>query len=612
MGFLPLDSPGRDAQPDYNPSKDFPGTLDSLSSSTLPVTHTDDHGQATPRGISTYRGLAAFELLTHAANQVPDRTAIVQGDQAWTYGQLEQLSQQAAAMLTRKGIQPGDRVGILLPNTAEYIIAVNAIWRCEAVAVAISPLMVSSEIESLLKHTDCHWVICLDVLASTITCPSVKLLLVSIREQLSTVNQLGYLWMRRQSIGAWTLVGDERHHGFWRETHATSDAAPQVSFDPAKTPAYILPTGGTTGAAKSVTLTHENMVANAWQQYMWTGQSFGVETMLAVLPFFHSYGMSAIVMAGTAMAATLVSHHRYNTHKTIELLNQFEPTVFHAVPAMLVAMNEKFRSHPLHSRSLKWVISGGASLDAAVADEFAQHSGALVVEGYGLSEASPVTHVGDLFGPPHYGTIGYPLPETACKIASPTHLDQAVAPGSIGELLIRGPQVMQGYWNDQDSTEKAFHNGWLCTGDLAVQHDDGTYEIVGRKKNLIITSGFNVYPSEVEAVLRSAPGVADAAVIGISDDKRGEVVKAFIVATTKAKWDESAVRSWCHDRLSKHKQPRVYELVTGDLPRNFLGKVIHRSLREDSRHDPGVQHPGKDGSADSPVDIPDSKNEVAS
>ena len=361
MGFLPLDQPAAASTSGESSKAEHSAVV--LTSRTLP-----SHWQAAgPEGLSTYRGVAAFELLSHTASQLPARTAIVQSDHVWTYSQLDAASRQAAAMLYRLGIRPGDRVGILLPNTAEYVIAANAIWRLGAIAVAISPLMVTTEIDALLQHTDCHWVVCLDVLANNISRRDVNLLLVSIREQLSTAKQLGYLWMRRQSLGAWTIFNDDRHHGFWRELHQTSDEAPAIHFDPETTPAYILPTGGTTGAAKSVTLSHENMVANAWQQREWTGGSFGEETMLAVLPFFHSYGMSAMVMAGTAMGATLIAHHRYNTRKTIELMEQFKPTVFHAVPAMLVAMNDRFRHRPLRDCSLKWVISGGASLDAEVA-----------------------------------------------------------------------------------------------------------------------------------------------------------------------------------------------------------------------------------------------------
>jgi long-chain acyl-CoA synthetase len=325
--------------------------------------------------------------------------------------------------------------------------------------------------------------------------------------------------------------------------------------------------------------------------------------MLAVLPFFHSYGLSATVMGGAAMGATLILHHRFNTRQVIRLIEQERPSVFHAVPAMLTAMNERFKSHPADLKSLRWVISGGAPLEPEVAREFAGHSNALVVEGYGLSEASPVTHVGPLYQPPRYGTIGMPLPETEVRILDP-RCDAAatddtrwvasndpldtddevqaceVSSGAVGELVVRGPQVMLGYWRDAQSTAEAIQDGWLHTGDLATVDSDGFYRIVGRKKDLIITSGFNVYPAEVEEVLCNVPGVAGAAVVGVLDHACGEVVKAVVQMQPGAVWDEAALRAACNLNLAKHKRPRIFRRFEGELPRNFLGKLIRRHLRD--------------------------------
>ena len=247
---------------------------------------------------------------------------------------------------------------------------------------------------------------------------------------------------------------------------------------------------------------------------------------------------------------------------------------------MLVALNERLDKYPADLTSIRWVISGGAPLEATVGEAFSKHSGALVVEGFGLSEASPVTHVGNLFAEAKYGTIGLPLPETECRIVDQESGGNDIGDEQVGELIVRGPQVMLGYWNDPEATANTIRDGWLYTGDLAIRHANGLFSIVGRKKDLIITSGFNVYPSEVDSVLRDAPGVRDAAVVGFSDPQRGEVVKAFVVMQDKAKWDEDALREHCRTRLSKHKQPRIYEHCVDDLPRNFLGKVVRRKLRD--------------------------------
>ncbi len=545
---------------------------------------------ASPQGLVRYEGLAACDVLKHTAEQLPGRIAIRYGDMRWTYSQLNESVSRCAAMLQRLGIQPGDRVGLLLPNVPEYIIAANAIWRAGGTVVAINPMMVAGEVARLLQNTDCRWVISLDLLSHLVESPAgdaskVQTLLVSIREHLPALQQLGYLWKRYNSTGHWTLPDNDHCHWFWEQVERTTQAYQPVAINPVTDTAYILPTGGTTGSPKAVALSHQNMVANAWQQFRWVRGSFGIETMLAVLPFFHSYGMSATVMGGTMMGATLVLHHRFNTRQVIRLIEEEQPTVFHAVPAMLVAMNERLRTHPARMSSIRWVISGGAPLAAEVGREFAEHSGALVVEGYGLSEASPVTHVGDLFGEPNYGTIGLPLPETECRIVEVEDVVREMPRGEAGELAIRGPQVMLGYWNDPEATKQAIRGGWLHTGDLAILQEDGCYRIVGRKKDLIITSGFNVYPSEIETALREIDEVLDAAVIGIPDEHRGEIVKAFVVLKPGAKWEEARLRLHCERALSKYKRPRIYERRS-DLPRNFLGKVIHRELRESESTNP--------------------------
>ena len=245
-------------------------------------------------------------------------------------------------MLQQFGIQKGDRVAVLLPNVPEFIIAVNGIWRAGGIAVALSPLMGQEEVTRIIQSTNCRLAITLDMLAPLLDdCDDLlqKTLYVSIREHLSALEQLGYLWIRHQRTGQWLLSGDEKRRWFWDEVNATQREWKPTPIDPLVDPAYILPTGGTTGDPKLVTLSHQNMVANAWQQFEWVNREFASETMLAMLPFFHSYGISAIMMSGAAMGATLVLHHRFNVRKALQLIQQHKVSVLHAVPAMLVAMN---------------------------------------------------------------------------------------------------------------------------------------------------------------------------------------------------------------------------------------------------------------------------------
>lgn len=534
-------------------------------------------------GLTHYAGVPAFGLLRHASRVIPDHAALSHRDRTWTYEQLNHDVVRCAAMLQSLGVDTGDRVGLLLPNVPEFVIALNGIWRCGGIGVALSPLMVKEEVESLIEATDCRVIVCLDLLSGLLPDPqrtAHQRLHVSLRDHLHPWERVGYMWALHRRTGHWTLSSDHRTRWFWDELQACRREWEPVPICPETDAAYVIPTGGTTGHPKAVTLSHRNLVANAWQQYAWTRGSFAAERILAVLPFFHSYGLSATLMAGAAMGATLTLQHRFNVLQVIRAIERDRITVLHAVPAMLIALNERLRRQPADLCSLKWVISGGASLDEAVAREFAGHSGALVVEGYGLSEASPVTHVGPLFESPDYGSIGLPLPETECRIKHRNDATGKTMADEVGELQIRGPQIMLGYWQDPDSTRQVIEDGWLSTGDLAVCDRTGRYRIVGRTKDLIITSGFNVYPNEVESVLRQAPKVADVAIVGEPDERCGEVVKAFVVLQPGAEWDEAGLRDYCNEHLAKHKRPRMFQRCDGDLPRNFLGKVVRRHLRE--------------------------------
>ena len=530
--------------------------------------------------------IAACGLLERAARRLPNHPATIFFEQTLTYGEVQDAAQRLATWLQRSGIHSGERVGVLLPNCPEYLIALNAIWMAGGVAVAISPLSTAEDVAGLLTLTDCKTVISLDLLLPLIVDDEGH---VETRKILQT-SLCGYLpaWKRplyrfaRMRKCASANAQLSRINSFWDVIGGTSPGLVPVERLPAQDPAYILSTGGTTGDPKAVTLSHRNIVANAWQQWYWSGASLGEERLMAVLPFFHSYGMSTMLAAGAAMGATLIMQPRFQVTAVLKAVDRHQPTVFHAVPAMLAALNDRLRKKPARGlQSLKWVISGGASLPVKTASEFAEHSGALVVEGYGLSEASPVTHVGPLDGSNVSGSIGLPLPNTECRLIRLDREEhEEVADGEVGELWVRGPQVMLGYWqNDRATKQTITPDGWLKTGDLAKCGPTGFYEIVDRKKDLIITSGFNVYPADVEQVLRECPEIQDVAVIGVADPTRGEVVKACVVLRRGASWSQSRLEKFSRQRLAKHRQPRIWEHIKTDLPRNFLGKVIRRRLR---------------------------------
>jgi long-chain acyl-CoA synthetase len=524
--------------------------------------------------------IAAWGILHRTAGRHPDRIACHYYNQSVTYRELFENARRTASMLQKWGLQPGDRVGIMLPNLPEYISLLNGIWMAGGIAVAMSPLMVAGEVDIFMQATDCRLVVCLDLLAPLVTNAEYKpehLFFATLGDRLPTWQRLGYAFARLQRFGRRPALDHPSHHLFDDQVAAGDAEFDPVTLPSTNEPAYILPTGGTTGKPKAVTLSHRNLVANAWQVYHWCGGFEGREKLMAVLPFFHSYGLTTCVMSGVAIAGTLIIHHRFVPRVVARLIEEHQPTAFPAVPAMLSALNELLRDRPIQFKALRNVMSGGAALSNEIGDEFVQHSGATVVEGYGMSEASPVICTGPLDGTNIQGTIGFPMPETDVRIVDE---DGNTLPfGEVGELVVRGPQVMLGYWNNPEATDAVLQDGWLHTGDMGTCDEKGYFRIVDRKNDLVITSGFNVYPGNVEPVLRQCPCVKDVAIIGEPDAHCGEVVKAVVTVNPGIEFDRSAFDAFAVEHLSKHKRPKIVEVLSGDLPRNFLGKVLRRQLR---------------------------------
>lgn len=521
-------------------------------------------------------------LLRQAAERFPARVACHYYQEQLTYTELLSRAERLAATFLREGLQPGDRVGVLLPNLPETLISLFATWLAGGVVVSLSPLMVAEEVASFTAATNCRFAVTLDVLSPLVCqCRHAPELVVlsTLSGRLSRLEQLGYAWVRFQRIGFRPPCPQTR---VLRFADAIQPRAGDLSVPSGglHEPAFVLPTGGTTGRPKAVTLSHRNLIAQAWQLSHWSRGHHGEETILAVLPFFHSYGLSTLVMMGVALGATLVLHHRFRPLSVARLMESHRPTMFLAVPAMLSALNADVLRHKSYDfRSLRGVISGGAPLPVAVAEEFREHTGAVVVEGFGLSEAGPVTHAGPLDGTAVPGTIGLALPDTDAQIVDAVTGTEVLPPGAVGELLVRGPQVMLGYWNNPAATAEVIRNGWLHTGDLASCDERGFFKIVDRKKDLIITSGFNVIPADVEDVLRGFPGVKDVAVIGVPDERRGEVVKAVLVVESRREFRQRDFEEFTRQKLAAHKRPRIVDVQEEDLPRNFLGKVLRRELR---------------------------------
>ena len=577
-------------------------TLQTFDTSNRPWL--DHYPEIVPRSLE-YPELYAWGLLERTASRHPDRIACHYYKQKLTYRELAEDARRTASALVKFGVKPGDRVGVLLPNLPEYLSVLNGIWMAGGIAVAMSPLMVAEEIDTFMTTTDCRVVVSLDVLAPLIVKAKYKpkhVLFATLGDRLPTWQKVGYAFARLQRLGFWPAPDHPTHHSLDDQV-----AAGDADFQPLKAasldePAYILPTGGTTGAPKAVTLSHRNLIANAWQIYNWGGAFEAREKILTVLPFFHSYGLTSCAMSGVAMAATLVIHHRFVPRIVLRLIEEHQPSIFPAVPAMLAALNDVLRDRPVQFKALRYVVSGGAPLSDEIANEFARYSGSTLVEGYGMSEASPVICTGPLDGTNRPGTIGLPLPDTEVRIVDGEDGQTILPPGEIGELVARGPQVMLGYWQNPTATSEVIRNGWLYTGDMGTCDEDGFFRIVDRKKDLVITSGFNVYPVDVEPVLKNAPGVEDVVIVGEPDARCGEVVKAVVSVRSLDTFKRAAFDAFAAEHLAKHKRPRIVEVVVGELPKNFLGKVLRRKLR-------GVSEPG-----DKPTgvaDVPESAMPVA-
>jgi long-chain acyl-CoA synthetase len=520
-----------------------------------------------------------------AARRFPDRPACTLFGKSISYKKLNDKSHRLARSLADLGARRGRRVAMLLPNIPEYLMALQATWLTGATALQLSPLMVAEEIAKWLRATDCHIIFTLDLLAPAVLAslqngPLEHVIVASLAKRVSPWRGWLYRMERIRRNGPFALRENGRVHHY--DHFIRRGAASLASrLAPEEDIAVMTPTGGTTSSPKIVMLTHRNLVANAFQLGAWSREEDGEGGILGVLPFFHAYGLTVGLLTGLAKAATVHLHPRFEARAVLDLLVRHKPDLVPAVPAMLMALNRELAKRPRDLSFIRAVVSGASALEGPVRAEFERYGPQYIVEGYGLSEASPVTHVNPIDERNRPGTIGLPVPDTEAKIMDQGTGLEELPIGSVGELVVRGPQVMKGYYNNAEETSRALRDGWLYTGDLARRDRDGFFTIVDRKKDIIKTSGFLVFPAEVEEVVRAFPTVAEAAVIGVPDEQRGESVKALVVAKPGSSVSLSALEAHCSQHLAKHKRPRHFEVVT-ELPKNFLGKVQRRRLREAS------------------------------
>jgi long-chain acyl-CoA synthetase len=385
---------------------------------------------------------------------------------------------------------------------------------------------------------------------------------------------------RRRPPLAARIPAEAGIHRFGALVAGRRGPAPAVPLDPEAT-ATLLYTGGTTGVSKGAELTHRNLASNARQLLAWIPQAEpGREVLLAALPLFHSFGLTVVMNAGVALGAALILIPDPRDVRGIaRSIARHRVTFFAAVPTHFAAVADLAESEGVDLSSVRICNSGAAPLPEEVLRRFERLTGGKISEGFGLSEASPVTHSNPVESLRKIGSIGVPLPGTEARIVDPESGTRELPPGEVGELVIRGPQVMRGYWNRPDETAGQLKDGWLFTGDLARVDQDGFCYIAGRKKDMVISSGFNVYPDEVDRVLAAHPAVLEAASIGVPDARRGESVKAFVVLRAGHAASVSDLRAHCGEQLAPYKVPREIEFLDA-LPRSSVLKVLRRELRE--------------------------------
>jgi len=505
-----------------------------------------------------------------------------------TYGQLGDQISRAAEGLRRLGVGAGDRVAIVLPNCPQHIVSFYAILRLGAIVVEHNPLYTSRELRHMFEDHAARVVIAWDVAVEKLRDQPNDIEL----DHIISVNLLTEFPLSKRlalklplpSIRAQRrkLTTKVKRTIEWKDLldhRPLKKSYPRPSVNDI---AAIQYTSGTTGQPKGAILTHRNLYSNALQGAAWMADAVsGKEVFYGVLPFFHAFGMMLYVIFGILKQARIHLFPTFDLGLVLAAARKDPPTVLCAVPPIFEAIAIGAKKKHISFRATRLCLSGAMSLPLETVELWESIAGGPLVEGYGMTEASPVALGNPFYATRKSGTVGLPFPSTYTKVVDPSDSTVEVRQGERGELLIRGPQVFQGYWNNPEETEKTLlPGGWLATGDIVTQDTDGFTTIVDRKKELIITSGFNVAPTEVEIILRSHPAIVDAAVVSLPNPHSGEEVVAAVVRDPDHKLDTAEIRTFCKARLAAYKVPR--RLFTVDtLPKSLLGKVLRAQVRED-------------------------------
>ncbi|GAA2095787.1 long-chain-fatty-acid--CoA ligase [Microlunatus panaciterrae] len=534
------------------------------------------------------------DLLDESSRRFGPRPALDFFGATTSYAELQTAVARAAEALRRLGVQAGDRVALVLPNCPQHVVAFYAVLRLGAIVVEHNPLYTPQELQHQLADHGAEVAVVWDkaarVLQQIAADTSVRTV---VSVDMTTALPRLKRWLLRVPMPSarrtrTAMTAPAPGTLQWEKLLAAAEPIDPTYPRPSSEDVAVLQyTGGTTGTPKGAILSHRNLLANAIQGRAWVpGLRAGEETIYAILPIFHAYGLTLCLTFAISIGATLVLFPRFDVDQVLAAMKRRPVTFLPAVPPVYQRLAAAAKERGVDLSSARYGISGAMALPPETATLWEEVTGGLLAEGYGMTEASPVAVGNPISTARRIGTVGLPFPSTEARVVDPENPDQDREPGASGELLLRGPQVFSGYWRQPEETAKVLlPDGWLRTGDIVEMDRDGFIRVVDRIKELIITGGFNVYPSEVEDALRRVPGVVDAAAVGLPT-AGGEEVVAAVVLAEGADTSESAIREASRQHLAAYKVPRRV-VVVDELPRSQIGKVLRRQVRESLLSQPG-------------------------
>ncbi|MBZ5750217.1 AMP-binding protein [Metabacillus rhizolycopersici] len=527
-----------------------------------------------------------YDYLQQAAAEFPTNTAIHFLGKTLSYTELYDQSLKLANYLQSLGLQKDDRVSIMLPNCPQAVIAYYGVLLAGGIVVQTNPLYMERELEYQLKDSQSTFIVTLDLLYPRVSkmkaLTNLKhIIITGIKDYLPFPKNLLYPFVQKKQK---KLVVKIEHQGdthlFKKIIELSEPIVDLPESNPAEDIALLQYTGGTTGFPKGAMLTHKNIIANTKMCSSWMYKSRrGKESMLGIVPLFHVYGMTTLLNLSVMQGYKMILLPKFDATETLKTIQKLKPTLFPGAPTIYIALLNHPDIKKYDLSSIDCCISGSAPLPLDVQERFEEVTGGLLIEGYGLTEASPVTHANFFWDKRKAGSIGVPWPNTDSAILS--YESGGIAEvNELGEIIVRGPQVMKGYWNKKEETEATLKDDWLLTGDVGYMDEEGYFYIVDRKKDVIIAGGFNVYPREIEEVLYEHEKVQEVVVAGVPDPYRGETVKAYIVLKNNENATPEEFNEYARKHLATYKVPHIYEFRE-ELPKTAVGKILRRVLIEE-------------------------------